>query len=635
MPFGYTQRILRVDLSERTVSEERMDERFYRTYVGGSCLGAYYLFREAPPGLDAFDPANVLVFAASPTTGAPISGASRFNLTAKSPLTETIGDSQGGGHWGAQLKFAGFDAIVIKGRAESPVYLWVCDGRAEIRDARHLWGLTTGEAQRQIRAELGDDRICVATIGPGGENRVRYAAVANNLRHFNGRNGMGAVMGAKNLKAVAVRGHQRLALYNEPAIRELARRGARAVADMPAMRELRDLGTASTVAYQQAVGGLPTRNYSSGVFDGADKISGQALRASLLAGADACFACAVRCKRIVKAEAPLAIDPQYGGPEYESIASLGSYLCIDDLAIVAKANELCNKYTLDTISTGGTVAFAMECFEHGLLTLKDTDGIDLRFGNGPALLAIIEKIARREGIGDLLAEGAARAARAIGRGSEAFAVHVKGQELPAHMPQVKASLALAYAANPFGADHMSSEHDDAIADEPLKEAHLALGLLRSSPAGELNEDKVRLWAYSQMAYSLLDTLDLCDFCFGTWPIYTFDDVVDLVNAATGWHTNLWELMKVGERRINLMRAFNAREGFTRADDRLPQRLFEPLSGGPTDGQRCDPQAVTSLLEEYYRLMGWDVTTGNPTPTKLRELGLDWVARALAERRVAP
>lgn len=624
MPKGYCGRILHIDLSSQSIEIERPDEAFYRTYVGGSCLAAYYVFKGMSAGVDALDPENVLVFAASPTTGAPVSGASRFNVTAKSPLTGTMGDSQAGGFWGPELKAAGFDAVVIRGAAARPVYLWIHDGECEVRDASHLWGTFTKQAQQAIRDELGDQRVRVALIGPGGESLVRYACIANELRHFNGRTGMGAVMGSKNLKAVAVRGTHPVQFHDREGILAMAKAGAQSLRANSGMRGLQEFGTALVVESNQAVGGLPTRNWQSGVLPGAEGIGGIALSDTVGTARESCWACAVRCKRVLSSETPRKIDPEYGGPEYESICALGPYLGIDDLETICKANELCNKYTLDTISVGGTIAFAMECFEKGIIGPELTHGLNLVFGDSDAALKLIEMIGRREGIGDILAEGCARASRHFGHGASELAVHVKGMELPAHMPQVKASLAIVYACCPFGPDHQSSEHDPSIRSEPFSETLTGLGFRKPISSEILCFEKAKLAAYTQRAFGFLDTLDLCQFCFGSWTLYPLEDAVLLLNLATGWGTNLWELMQLGERRTNLMRAFNAREGFTRHHDRLPQRMFEPLDGGPTAGWRIDQAELDKAQEQYYELLGWDPATGNPTRTKLSELGLEWV-----------
>jgi len=619
---GYNGKILHVDLTSRTFSVEEPPESFYRKYMGGSALAAYYCLKGIKAGTDAFDAANVLVFAASCTTGAPLSGTSRFNVTAKSPLTGGLGDSQAGGFWGTELKFAGFDAIVVTGRSEKPSFLWVHDGEYELMDAEGIWGLETGQAQSEIRKKLNDPKVRIALIGPAGERLVRYACITNELKHYNGRTGMGAVMGSKNLKAIAVRGTKAPEFADKDSIMQLARSGAARSADHAVSKSLREFGTANVVTGNQLIGGLPTRNFTSGTFEHAEKISGSHMKNTILIKNESCWACAIRCKRVVEAKEPYELDPQYGGPEYESIGALGSYLEIGDLVAVSKATEMCNRYGIDTISMGGVLAFAMECFENGLISKEDTGGLDLRFGNADAAIKMIVMVGERRGFGDLLAEGASRAAEKIGKGAVKYAICSKKQEFPAHMPRVKASLALAYSINPFGADHESSQHDPALANSELSEAMKSLGFSKSVPIEKLNFEKVKLWTYTQKLFSILDTLELCQFCFGIGLLYGLDDMVKLVNAATGWDTNLWELMLLGERRINMLRMFNEREGMSSADDTLPERVFEPLKGGVSDGYRIDKGEFEEARRQYYELMCWDPITGNPTRTKLMELGLE-------------
>ena len=465
MPYGYHGRILHVDLTQRTVSVEEPPESFYRTYFGGSALGLHYVLREVPAHADALEKDNVLVLAGSVLTGAPISGQSRLTATAKSPLTGAIGDSQCGGFWPAELKFAGFEAIVIRGRATTPVYLWVHNGEAELRDADHLWGKDTGDAEDMIRAELGDKHIEVVAIGRAGENLVRFACIMDMSNRAAGRTGMGAVMGSKNLKAVAVRGDMKPPLADPAALKELAQRGTKRFPnwDTYGLR----IGSAGYVTYQQTVGGLPSFNWNSGVMEGALNISGDTMWETITRGAaegkqdqlgrDTCYACVVRCKRVVeRQQEPYPLDPHYGGPEYETMGGLGSYCGVNNLEAVAYANELCNRYGMDTISCGGSISWAMECFESGLIGLEDTGGIELKFGNHEAMVRMVEMIANRSGFGEILAEGSVRAADRLGKGHP-YLVAVKGQELPAHMPQMKRSLGLIYAVNPFGADHQSSE----------------------------------------------------------------------------------------------------------------------------------------------------------------------------------
>ncbi len=627
MPHGYQGRILHVDLTRGRIEIEQPDEAFYRTYVGGSALALYYLMQHAPRGVDPLSPENVLVLALSVLTGAPISGQSRMTAAAKSPLTGAVGDAQCGGLFPAELKFAGFDAIVLHGRSPRPVYLWIHDGEAELRPAEHLWGRETGEAMALIREELGDERIEVAQCGPAGERGVRFASIINMANRANGRTGMGAVMGSKQLKAVAVRGKDKPSLADRRGLIELAKWGADHFEESD-VYGLGLFGTAEVTNPQDQDGGLPTRNWSSGTFEHALALDGTTMAKTILKERDTCYACTVRCKRVVEvSEGPYTTDPLYGGPEYETLATFGSYCGIGDLAAVAHANQLCNMYGMDTISCGATIAWAMDCFEAGLIDLEDTGGLELRFGDAEMMVKLTGMIGERTGFGDVLAEGSQRAAMRLGKGSERL-VTVKGQELPAHMPQVKRSLGLIYAVNPFGADHMSHEHDPSWAEYPERMAEI--GLADPQPDDVLNPAKVRYAATTQRLYAALDSYNLCQFVFGpAWQLYSTGQMVEAIRQITGWDVDIDEILEVGERRINLQRAFNAREGFGRAEDRLPQKMFQALRGGASDGVAIDPSEIESALAEYYRICGWDAEQGWPTREKLEELDLGWVADQLA------
>ena len=620
--FGYNGKILKVDLSREKIEFEEKNPGFYRTYLGGGLLGAYYVFNETPSGVDPLSKRNVIVFAPSIATGAAVAGASRFNVSAKSPLTNLIGDSQCGGDWGPKLKHAGFDAVVITGGALSPVYLWIDQGHAEIRDASHLWGKVTGEVKKLICEELGDDGIEIVQIGPGGENLVRFAGITGGLRHFAGRTGMGAVMGSKNLKAIAVRGKRSYDFSDEAGIKEKAKKAVMAFKESEGLQRFHKHGTASLVMVNKGLGNLVTRNFQFGDFEEAEELSSDKMIATNLKGTDTCWACPIGCKRVIEQGAPYPVEPQYGGPEFETLIMLGSNLGIGDLAVVSKASEICNKNTLDTISTGAMIGLAMECFEKGIITKKDTEGMPLSFGDGDAALKLLDMIINRRGIGDILADGPRRAISEWGEEVEALAVHTKNQPCPAHDPRVKQSQALMYAVNPFGADHMSSEHDW-IATKDGEEAR-ALGITEFTTYESLDVTKVKGTMLSQYYYSLLDTLTLCAFPWGLGSIFNPRDIEEFVQALTGWQMTFWELMKAGERRVNLMRAFNAREGLKRDDDKLPPRLFEPISRGVSEGKKIDKAAFEDRLSEYYAMMNWDPESGNPSRGKLFELGLGWV-----------
>jgi aldehyde:ferredoxin oxidoreductase len=650
VPYGYAGKILHVDLTSGSLEIEEPPEELYRTYMGGSALGLYYLLKNTPAGADPYGPENTLAFMLSGITGAPIAGQSRATVVAKSPLTGGVGDSQAGGFWPAELKFAGFDGIVVRGISPKPVYLWINQGEAELRDASHLWGKMTVETEEMLQEELGDNRIQVAQIGPAGESLVRFAAIMNMATRAHGRTGMGAVMGSKKLKAIVVRGGKKKLPMADP-------EGVRAIMQpsIPAIREDEDVwdiakhGTLGILESQNAVGGLPTRNYLSGWmgFDRAAAIGGERLFNDLLRGADegnqlklgreTCYSCAVRCKRVVDTEwQGRKVDPKSGGQEYETSSVFGSYCDIDDIHAIAYANQLCNEYGVDTIAAGATMAFAINCYEDGLITAADTGGIELGWGKADAMIAMLEKTLNREGFGDVLAEGSARAGTHIGNGAEDLVIAVKGAELPAHMPQVKPSLAVIYAVNPFGADHQSSEHDpnytpELVAESPEKYGKRAadIGLTNPQPEDVLNAAKVEYALITQYAYSALDSADVCQFVFGpAWQLLGMEELAAVITAVHGEETTVADLLKLGARRLNMLRAFNAREGITRERDTLPKRLFEPLDGGPSDGKAVDRVEFEAALETYYEMAGWDPITGNPPRETLENLDLGWVADEL-------
>lgn len=629
MIYGYHGKILRVDLSRSRTWVEEKDEQFFRLYMGGGALGAYYVLQNVKPGTDAFAPENVIVFGGSVVTGARIAGFTRHSITSVSPLTGGVSDSEAGGFWGRELKVAGFDAVVVEGRSPHPVYLWIKDGVVEIKDALHLWGKVTGDAQEMIREENGDRKIRVLGIGPAGENKVRYACVINELKDANGRGGLGAVMGSKNLKAIAVRGDQFPEEANPERVKAIAKSFVKKFMDY-GTAGLRKGGTGRVVSILNATSQLPTRNWKTGCFDKASEICGTKIKETIFAGDEGCYACPVVCKKAVKADKPYSIDPEYGGPEYETLSALGSYTCISDLPAIAKANELCNKYSLDTISTGAVIAFAMDCYENAILTDKDTDGMELKFGNAAVLIPLIEKIAKREGFGDFLAEGVKRMAEKLGPEAEKLAVHCKGLEFPAHEPRVKKSLALAYGTTPIGADHMAGEHDTSnstatpgLVTERLK----PLGIYERLELDDLGPRKVKFFYYTSLYYSMLNTLDICMFCMAPSRALNYSELVDPVNAITGWETSLWELMKVGDRRLQMMRSFNIAAGMTGDDDLLPPRMHEPMASGGTKGKVIDEFEYRRALATYYGLIGWD-ENGKPKESKLLELDLEWVNEKL-------
>ena len=620
-------KILRVNLTNSSITVEEPGQAFWRRYMGGWNVIAHVLLHEMPAGADPLGPDNVLVFAPGVLTGLPISGASRNAVGAKSPLTGGFGAAEVGGDWGAQFKRAGFDALIVEGVSPKPVYLWIKDGQAELRDASHLWGKTTKETQEAVREELGEKRTELAMIGPGGEKMVRYACVMNGLKDAAGRTGMGAVMGSKKLKAVAALGSQALEPADKDTIQRLAREMAQAINSGEKGGNMHKWGTGGGDLQDGILSGnLPVRNFRDGEFP---EISGISfIMDKIGVKMEGCYACAMRCKKVVRAETPFPVDPDYGGPEYETLGALGSTCGVDDVVAVSRANELCNAYSLDTIGCGVTIAFAMECFENGLLTLEDTGGIDLRFGNGEAMVRMVEMIGQREGLGDLLAEGSKRAAARIGRGAEQYSVEAKGQAYPMHEPRFKRGLAIGYAVSPTGADHCHSLHDSGMVntDDTGFQSNRGLrrmGILEPMALESLGPEKVRAFTYDTIGSVATNCLSICNFL--PW---TMAETMEMLNAATGWDVTSYEYYKLGERALSLARLFNVREGFGPQDDKLALRSATPTTSGALSEGGIDPEELEEAIHLHYAMMGWDKETGVPTREKLHELDVSWATAYL-------
>jgi aldehyde:ferredoxin oxidoreductase len=649
---GYHGKILRVNLTTSAVTVETPDDAFYRTYVGGHGFISYFLYKEVPAGCDPLGPENKLIFATGPLTGLPFAGSGRHAVGAKSPLTGGYGAGEAGGFWGSEFKRAGYDALIVEGAAAKPVYLWVKDGEAEIRDAQHLWGLECKEAEQAVRIELADQRIRFAQIGPAGENKVLFATISNDLNEFVGRGGIGAVMGSKLLKGVAVRGTQPLPeVADQKKIIDLNKWVATDGKKLTA--GLGELGTAGGTLGSSMQGNLPTLNFRFGHWPGqgmpaphgdapdqdretlapteacltseqhkgAEAITGQTMKdTGLLIGTEGCFACGVKCKRVVASSKRFNIDPDYGGPEYETIGMMGSNCGVDDLEAIGYANMRLGALGMDSISCGGTIAWAMECVEKGLIPREELQGIDLRFGNVDAWLEMIELIGRRQGFGARLADGSYRAAQAFGPEAVALAPVVKKQEHPAHEPRVKHGLGLGYMVSPTGADHMHNFHDTGYV-KSTKSLH-PLGIFKPLPATDLSPEKVRMIVYTINWRHFQNSAVYCMFL--PW---SMDQVTDLIKAATGWSTSLYELVKVGERVNNLSRLFNLREGLDHATDKLSRRFLTAFESGPLKGTAVPEQGILNARSVYYSMMGWDSAIGTPMEGKLLELDLGWTLAA--------
>lgn len=496
-----------------------------------------------------------------------------------------------------------------------------------MRAASNIWGLEAFETQEAIRNEIGDSRAAVAMIGPGGERLIRFACIALGLHDFIGRSGLGAVMGSKKLKAIAVNGNQRPKVSDKGAIKAIAHW----IRDHyeATLGTMTEMGTARGVPLLNAAGGLPTRNFREGSFEGYETLTGRYMTDNILVDRKSCYACPVHCKRVVEVtDEGMTVSRRYGGPEYETISAFGSNCGIGDIKAVAKANEICDRYTVDTISAGIMVSGALECAQKGLLPAELTQDLDLHFGSMDGMLGLLNQIVNRQGLGDILAEGPNRLAEKLGKKVSSFFLHVKGQPFPLQEPRWKTGMGIGYVLSPTGAEHMANIHDTMYASDeaPSFAAAQNMGILEPVDTMELSPNKARLWVYMTLNKSINNSVGICAFM-----PYSFDHIMDQVKAVTGWNVSSWELMKASERALNMARAFNAREGFTAKEDVLPDRCFEPLERGALKGQAIDREQFSETRDAVYDMLGWDRQSAAPKRWKLYELGLDWVAQDLEKQ----
>jgi aldehyde:ferredoxin oxidoreductase len=616
---GYAGKLLRVDLTRGKISSEELEENFYRQFLGGRGFIAYFLLKELSPGIDPFDPENRLIIACGPATGLPIAGFGRHSIGAKSPLTGGYGEAESGGFFGAELKKAGFDIIVIIGKAKKPVYLWINNDEVEIRDATHLWGKDTEIVEDLIHKDLSDDKVRIAQIGVAGENLIRFASIMNDITHAAARGGIGAVMGSKNLKAIAVRGTNKINSADSETIAKLAKE---LIKDKTNTEALTRFGTVSSTAGHGKTGNLPVRNFRDGYFEGVDKIDGKAIYDNFRVGSSSCFACYVRCDSVAGGKTKWGeINSRFGGPEYETVGSLGSCCGISDLSAIIIGNQLCNKYGMDTISCGVTISFAMECYELGLIDKKVTDGLELRFGNSQAMIQMIENIAHRNGIGDILAEGTKRASQKIGEPAIQYAMQVKGMEIPMHDPRYKKGLGLGLITNPAGPDHACSVHDTILSSEEDLSNYKCIGVLNPIPTSEISDRKVASIYKVGLVRHLSNNMVFCTFVPHTISAYR-----DILNAATGWDMTVFEMFEITKRTLTLAHIFDLREGISTSDDIFPKRIYTNQNGGPLEGVNIDEfESAKKLL---YEMWGWDPETSIPTRACLSELDIQWAASYL-------
>lgn len=607
---GYVGKIARIDLSRSSIINERIPDSILKMYIGGSGLGAKILYDETGPDTDSFSPDNRLIFMTGPLTGTKVPLSGRHEIISKSPLTGIYGEADVGGYWGAELKKAGYDGLIIIGKAEKPTYLWICDGNITFRKAEHLWGIDTYESDEVLKKET-DSKAVVACIGPAGERLARIAAIMHDGKDGRaaGRCGLGAVMGSKNLKAIVVRGSGEVSIADEEGLMKSIKELSPMI--IQNAKALHDFGTSGATITIEKLGDLPIKNWVKGKWEeGAQKISGQTMAETILTGRFYCSACIIGCGRRVRIDKGPYAPVDGAGPEYETVAGLGAMCLIDNLEAIAKGNELCNRYGLDTISTGAVIALAMEAYERGAISKKDTDGIELTWGNANAMITMVEKIGKREGFGWLLGEGVKRIGEKITGISDAV-LHVKGMELSFHDPRAYNSVGLGYATSNRGACHLQGlthifERAVTMPDIGYPEIQDRFGV----------ENKGEFVAKLQNLMSMIDSLKLCKFLF--FAGIKISHIIQWLKFVTGWDMSVDEFMKTGERIYNLKRMYNVRCGISKKDDTLPLRILTLKRGEGGAADNLPP--LDKMLKQYYQYRGWD-DNGIPKAEKLLELGI--------------
>ncbi len=617
MPGGYTGKILFVDLTTGAIKEESPSESVYRDFIGGAGLGVRILYERMKPGADPLGPENILGFVTGPLTGTPTPASGRFTVVTKSPLTGAWAESNSGGTFGPELKAAGYDAIFISGAATKPVYLLLSRGKAELKDASHLWGKDTNETDDILHLELGEPEIKIACIGPAGEACSLISGIVNERGRIAARSGVGAVMGSKRLKAVAVRGDKKVSVAEPEKLKSARNEFNKNIKASGFQQGLTAVGTGGGVSFLVSIGDCPIKNYNLSGSEAMPTCTNldSANMDKFKLKSYGCHACPVRCGAIIQVkEGPFATKGEVHRPEYETLAALGTLCLNDNVESVIRANEICNLYGLDTMAAGSVIAFAMECYENGLLGKEETDGIELTWGNAEAVIAVLQKLARREGFGAVLADGVEKATERIGKGSEEYAMHVHGQGLPCHDPRVNPSQGTAYFVDADPSRHMQTQGTIALehggplgADPALHEPGLEV-------YGDY-ESKGPMYAKGAEFYQLFSSSGLCALLL----IANTVPVAECVAAVTGWDFGWAEGLKAGRRILTLRQAFNAREGLSPDEFKLPGRVTPPASVGPAAGAKID---YNSLRSGYFAAMGWDLKSGKPSRQTLIDLGLD-------------
>jgi len=633
--YGWAGTVLRVDLSNHIVEREPLKEYLRHNYLGARGVNSRILYEEVEPGTDALGPRNKLIFGVSPLTGTGLVNSGRCHVTAKSPLTGILGDSNSGGHFGPELKWAGYDHIVIEGRSEDPVFLWIDDQNVEIRDAAHLWGKIIPKTYELIWEELGDPRIRITAIGPAGENLVRFAAIINDYGNAFGKTGMGAVMGSKNLKAIAVRGALGTMVANPERFKSLTKDVMRRIKGSFSYESFSKYGTTSYLSFYDRIGRSVAKNAQQiGEIEYIENYAVDNLKKFLKRNVS-CFGCPVHCKHQFEVKnGPLSGLKGYG-TEFCIMSSHGPTCGQPDPAVVFKLNQICNVYGLDGDTSGAVVAAAFEWYERGIIGREDTDGIVLKWGDPQAQIQMLYKIIKREGLGDILADGSHMAAEKIGKGAEKFISHVKGVDIDQVDIRTLKGCALSDAVSSRGADPQRGWPSHEVVGKPLppERAKKIFGFDKGLDPMSYEEKGIAVNFYSSLC-TLCDTLGICKFnTQWTGSAIRIKDMAELVSAATGLQMDENQLMRVAARINNVERAYLVREGITRKDDFIFGRAMEePVPSGPYKGEKLDKEKFSKMLDEYYEVVGWDKKTGIPKRETLESLGLKDVADDLERFR---
>jgi len=614
MSLGYWNKVLRIDLTKRKIEEEEIDDQTFELFVGGAGIGAKILWEEVPPEVKPFDPDNRLIFAGGAFQGYPVPGSAKFSVVSKSPLTNTYADSAAGAKWGPFFKRCGYDALIIQGKSDNPVYISIKDDEVKIKDAKDIWGLDSYQTVDEVKKEIGDPRASVATIGPAGEKLVKIACIGVDKHSFAGRCGLGAIMGSKNLKAIAVNGSKKVPISNLSLLKEHNRRFFKEITKASIESQLRPHGTPALCITAEAFGDMPIKYWTGDTWpEGAKKVGAPNYTEVLSAKPYPCLFCPIGCHRNIEIKEPEKYKLKGIGPEYETVGMFGTNLLIDDVKAIAIANDICNRLGIDTISAGACIGLAMECYEKGLISKEDTDGMEIKWGDPDVLIELVKQMGNKEGFGSIFSGGTLEAAEKIGKNAVKLVAHVKGLDIPAHDPRACWGMVPTYTTGTRGACHMRGvEEDVEMSAFYIPE----IGITEERAKFFQKEGKAYLAAKMQDYCALINSLVLCVFMPDGGGL-SFTSILDILNTITDWGWGVERAMKCGERIFTLQRLINLRDGYTKEDDVLPPKMHVPAKKGFRAG-KVPP--FDDLLNEYYKLRGWN-EDGRPTEEKLKELRL--------------